>query len=966
MSGDLENELATLCHRFFDPPYEDKTPDNISAFFNRLIKDHQKVNITNDIRYFIPQLASYGNGRFAPMLDPCIEGLSPMHYVPDLQLNSSFMPTYDSDFQEQQIETDRNEVSSVKKPKEPSGPNTNTFSRIHSARSQKPQSNTQTFRVIHTSRSVQRRPKAPLSISELNPGLQLTLPRTARTAHSARTMSVDRPGSAKIDRFKFRKQLPPLKENQDHIMSAIYIRDNPNFFTGKMMKPKSREISIMPPDYPQYLIGNSFEILSSSGIINVSGSTAKVTSLPQFVLDNSNEFIVKQIFMNSKYSKYFFIWRDLFREKRFRRIVTNFDKLDIISRPLFSDLIDKIRDRILTNTKTLNIFPSGFDDGVNDVKFDEFQTVSNKSIMDMENIIISICTTTEKELSEFFRQVRATNLQMQLDFEELHSLNLLPPSLEGYSSDLKWRSQSLTREKERNKLLQKERKFAFHRQNYLGKFFIRIRSVYNGNLLRQCNRCMLSFLTRFSKNYVNIVIEEEEIDKEPTKQKSPKPPPPKVKYDRKLYPEIKKKEKKVVNNSNNKKRRLNKIYGMFDLDEGIVIEPAHEVFQSWITETVADIKHAFLLQNKQLSTDIICEVDPEFNCVFDDPLLTIERYKLWQDILQDCIEEVEDSYKFFHVKILPNKSFMMDLKKKVEYCNIFSELRNVSQLEQIISGLLDAEQQLIRWPRNIFHKVTFSEKPKDDSEKVDDQVSDEIVDFVLELRFAIEEALKYLRSALDGLKKRVVEEINNKVFSEIQEKWAEIHKNDSISRDDSKFIESRLLLYANIAQLLFSACPDVLGDVKGSLEVLTSVYRALNDKSNYIRVESLETFNKATESIGLAGVTFDPEDMQYEEEDEEEEAPSGLLDLMDMMMQKPKKKKKKKTKAGNKQTFNDNATQTMTDQEEELERKREEEKRKKLEEEKEKENQNQSQNEGSDQNENQNQNDNNNNNETQS
>lgn len=919
MNGELENELADLCHRFFDPPYIDKSPEKIMSFFERLIQENQKVTITNEIRYFIPILATYGNGKFASMLDPCIEDLSPMHYVPDLQLSSNF--NYDS--QEQQSDIDQN---TLHKPKEPSESKRSSYSRNYSSRSQKSTNdNNQTFRVIHTSRSFQRRPRAPVSISELSPGLQLTLPRTARTSHSARTMSVGRARTSRaVDRFSFRQQLPPLKENQDNIMPALYIRDNPNFFTGKKMKPKKREISIMPPQYPQHLIGNNFEILCSSGVINVKENKGTVTSLPQFVLDNSNDFMVHQIFKNSKAGKYFFIWKELFREKRFRRIITNFDKIDIISRPLFNEFIEKIRDRILTNTESLNIFDQYFDDGVNDVKFEEFQQVSNKSILEMEEVIISICTNTEKELSDFFRQVRATNLQMQLDFEELHSLNLLPPSLEEYSGDLKWRSPSLTREKERNKLLKRERRIAFDRQNYLGKFFIRARGVYNGTLLKQCYRCLLSFLSRFSKNFTDIHIElvyPEESHKS-------------LSQSQKINPDQSKKKHK--NKTKIKNRRLNKIYGLFDLNEGIIIEPTHEVFQKWIKDTVADIKHAFLLQNKQLSSEIISEVDPEFSCQFDNPLLTIERYPLWQEILEDVLDEVECSYVFFETKILPNKNFMKELKSQVEYCNKFNDIRNVDQLEMIIEGLLKADDTLIRWPRNIFHKVEKN-KDEENESKNGSESNDEIVDFILEMRLAIEEALKYLRAALEDLIKRAVNEINNKIFSEIQEKWSVIHKEERINKEDTRFIESRLLLYAKISKILVDANSDVLGDVKGSIEVLTSVYRALNNKSNYTHESMLELFNEAAETVGLTGVTFDPDDMEYGEEEEEEEANEIEAMLAKMNNTKPKKKKKKKkTKNANKIDFNDENTQTMTEEEEELERrkmKEEEERKKRLEEE---------------------------------
>ena len=480
MSEDLETELARLCHRYFDPPYVDTSPSSLLEFFQRLMEENQQVSITDEIRYYIPQLAKCENGLFSTMLDPCIEGLSPMHYVPDLSLKQNLF--------QHEVQPPK-----VEKPKQ--------SARIQSARTRKvlPKSDSSTHFQIRTVRDIQtarnyRRRTTTQSISELNPGYQLTLPKRqppssakSRQPMSARSMRQTTLGSSrKIDRFSFKKQLPPLERTQDNVISSLYIRDKPAFYTGKIMDPKNTDISIIPPQYPQYRIGNQFEILSTTGVIKVDGNKSEVTPLADFVQQKSNEFIVQQIFKNNIVHKCFFIWRERFRDKRFSRIVDKFDKLDTISRPLFSQMIDQIRSDILTITDPLNIFDAEFETGVNDVKFEEFQKASAESINQIDDAILSIADNTTKCLADFFRQIRSTNLQMQLDFEELHSLNLLPPSLESYSGDLKWRFPSLSRDKERNILLQKERNIALQRQYYLGKFFIRAVGVYNGMLIKQC------------------------------------------------------------------------------------------------------------------------------------------------------------------------------------------------------------------------------------------------------------------------------------------------------------------------------------------------------------------------------------------------------------------------------------------------------------------------------------------------
>ncbi|OHT12713.1 hypothetical protein TRFO_17441 [Tritrichomonas foetus] len=809
----LEEEFATLCHRFFDLPQKDKTPDNLSTFFSRLIQLNQKVLITDEIRYFIPMLASYGSGLFSGMLDPCIEGLSPMHYVPDLSLATNLMIN-----------------STIKTPRTPKS----------SRSTRNPRSRRLSNNRCQTARTP--RPK----ISDLNPVVQLSTVRSVPQTPKLGQL----PFAKRTARVSFKPQLPPLTQTHDNVISTLYIRDNPTFFTGKVMRPKSLDIHIMPPKFPTYMIGNHFEMLSGTGVTKFTGNMAAVNPLPQFVLDQSNEFMVRQIFKNNNVGKCFFVWRELFREKRFRRIVANFDRADIVARPLFSQLIDKIREDIIKFTDPLSIFPNDFDEAVNDVQFDEFQTVSNKSIMEMEEITIKMAGDTENTLSEFFRQIRATNLQMQLDFEELHSLNLLPPALEEYSGDLKWRFPSLSRQRERNILLRKERKVAFLRQNYLGRFFSRARAVYNGTLVKQCQKCLLKYLNRFTPTYVE-------------------------------------------------KRRMNKIYAIFDLDEGIVITPSHEEFHKWVESVVADIKHAYLLSNKLISSDIICEVDPEYECPHENPMLTIERFNDHKDMLKAAYAEIEDAFNYFQFKSLSLRNFMKELRKQVEYSRRFNNFHNFEELQSIIDSLLDSEKQLIAWPRNLFHKIPDNE---------------EIIDFILEIRPSIENALKYVREAMADLQKRVIDDLNNRVFVEIQEKWASV-KDSTITRADSKYIETRLVLYAIISDSLITAWKNLVGDLKGSFDALVSVYRSLNDKSPFTHVEALESFNNAAAKIGMAGVTFD-ENQEYEEEEEEVKEEEEEVKEMEKV-KKPRRKERRKPK-NQKQviSFNDIYVQTMTEEEE--------------------------------------------------
>ena len=66
--------------------------DNLQHFLGRLVASGQTLELSEPVRKVIPGLANIQSGNFIPLLSKTIEGLSPMHFVPDLNLETALRP----------------------------------------------------------------------------------------------------------------------------------------------------------------------------------------------------------------------------------------------------------------------------------------------------------------------------------------------------------------------------------------------------------------------------------------------------------------------------------------------------------------------------------------------------------------------------------------------------------------------------------------------------------------------------------------------------------------------------------------------------------------------------------------------------------------------------------------------------------------------------------------------------------
>ena len=77
-------EFLNLCKSFFNG--RSKSTQPLRTFFSLIMKNRKKLPLTSDVRQYIPKLAQVEDGIFIDMLTNSIDGITPLHFVPDLQL----------------------------------------------------------------------------------------------------------------------------------------------------------------------------------------------------------------------------------------------------------------------------------------------------------------------------------------------------------------------------------------------------------------------------------------------------------------------------------------------------------------------------------------------------------------------------------------------------------------------------------------------------------------------------------------------------------------------------------------------------------------------------------------------------------------------------------------------------------------------------------------------------------------
>ena len=757
-----ELELIRLCKQYA----KTNSPENLQVYFSRLIANNKRLQLTGTLRAVIPTLAAIQDGVFINMLSHTIDGLTPMHFVPDLTCT----------------------------PKAP--------------RAQRTRQNPRRSQTV-------RNFSSELPVREI-------MPKTARRSKSehpnpAKTMTARMKTNARI--IERMTHLPPLKETDNDVISQIYIAPDSAFYMCKREEKRDLDMKVLPPEYPKHRIGNTFSLMSNRGVVNFEGEQAGTIDLGQHIMDKTDGFLMQHQMIRKKLKyRTFYHWMAAYKEKLFRKVVDKYNHLNAVASPRFRGVMDRIGAYMMEVMDKITVYPEEFELKNEDVEFSEYRELMEDTVRQIGSVTSIAAAETSRILEEFFSEIRAVKVLMQLNFEELHSLSALPPALKKYSADLKWKTPSLYHERLRDAELLRQRELADRREEYLGRFFIKVNARYTGMLVLRARDVILTFLTRFDS-------------------------------------------------TKNAQRRVHKLQGFYDEELAIRVSPSKEEFQGWIKSNVEKLRNEFAQEDKLIDRSVITNMIPSFQFEFEEPANVIHRFTEIGVALDAAMKSSNEAYEFYETELQVHRDFIRSLMKAMKDSDEFQDLRDMEKLESVIGSLLQVKEELEQRPRNCFHKIK--------------RLGETRVDFAVDMKPAWDQGAKLLDKCMVALRDRMLDELNNSLFMEIQDLWS-VDKDKKITRAMCSSMEARMLMYSLMAVSIIKAWPEAMSDCKAGLDTVMGIYQQLADKTRYTHRDAAIHFNEAVDKFGLQLVRLqaeqedDDEEEDYEYEEYEEDAKENL------------------------------------------------------------------------------------------
>jgi len=785
---ETEDQLIILCDEYLKSKKIQSSSEPVRHFFWKLINSNDKLELTPRIRVYIPMLAQIDNGALCSFLLSHINGLSPTDFVPDLNLMSSTIPQEPSDKKSSRAPRRGNKKG------EPQTYRTKISPRLQ---------------IIRSKPTIEA-----LAISEI------TFPKSARTPR--RNSEVHLRNTKRSSRTKQspRDPLPPLTLIDSDILDTLRLSSNNDVFIGKKLDDKSLHWSIVPPSYPPIKPEEDFSILSRSSVVTIhSNECSSVQSLDQFVRDQTNEFLLENhmIRLRANY-RCFYTWRERYRDKLFSKIISLHNQHLAISYPSFDDLLFQIRIDVLNVTSKAVLFPQSFDQINDEVDFSDLKSFTNSSVESINKEIEELKSQIGKQIAGLFTSIKAANIMIQLGFEELHSLNQLPPSLQKFASDLKWKVPSLWREKMREKQLRNERKLATNRLNYLGTFFSKIRIQYNGQLVLQCKRVMIGFLDRFLE---------------------------KSQY----------------------RTRLHRIVANFHETKGLELTPTVDEFINWMNDTLSAIRATFFRGLNSDWNEIIYSIDPNYQYNIENPNNVLSRFKDLENATDQAIASVRFAYKGFMHELGSHAECICALERQLVFAKNHRNIRDISTVKKMIENLISKKEDLDRRPKSVFHRRQNN--------------SESQPDFIVDLRPACDVASQRYSIVMVNLRKSIQDELNN-IFNEINDPYSmkerKITRNLCINLET--LILQYSILCGVLIEAWPDSISDLKASLDSVMRVYRQqiekckyrrpeIARQLNDVADLFSIANVSVFKSEEEEYSLY------EEEEYYEEEEGSDVPNN-------------------------------------------------------------------------------------------
>ena len=301
----------------------------------------------------------------------------------------------------------------------------------------------------------------------------------------------------------------------------------------------------------------------------------------------------------------------------------------------------------------------------------------------------------------------------------------------------------------------------------------------------------------------------------------------------------------------NAQRRVHKLQGFYDEELAIRVSPSKEEFQGWIKTNVEKLRNEFAQEDKLIDRSVITSIIPSFQFEFEEPANVIHRFTEIGVALDAAMKSSNEAYEFYETELQVHRDFIRSLMKAMKDSDEFQDLRDMEKLESVIGSLLQVKEELEQRPRNCFHKIK--------------RLGETRVDFAVDMKPAWDQGAKLLDKCMVALRDRMLDELNNSLFMEIQDLWS-VDKDKKITRAMCSSMEARMLMYSLMAVSIIKAWPEAMSDCKAGLDTVMGIYQQLADKTRYTHRDAAIHFNEAVDKFGLQLVR-----LQAEQEDDDEE-----------------------------------------------------------------------------------------------
>ena len=409
---------------------------------------------------------------------------------------------------------------------------------------------------------------------------------------------------------------------------------------------------------PMIPINPDQKILNLNGMMQISRRTkGEFTPMKQYLHTNEKLFLTSTIPLFNNWIRHKFIkrWNARLKMKRFNRIKNSVLNSCPLGHTEFIETFIEFRDKAISIFQNVHALKT---DGEASEEFKDLVQNSNESLQEMREKMRELITALSKDMAHFIFQVRGISKILRADYQVLKTIEALPAPVVPYSFDDDNDKSSLTGCQVRAKILNKERRRAYDRKNYLSYFFIMFQLYMRDFLTQNFQVVLKEFYHRFIEN------------------------PP---------------------------TRMHQVDLLLDPNEGLVLAPSRAEFLNWFNVVDRAIKDCFFDNHITLEPEIIEQIFPNNDCPTIELIPDVAFNHELQRMRNEAIQLINEAYDHFEEKLTPSADVMTKLQERLGQIGGMKDFDNTDDYISITKEALGFVDKIASLSRIATYKSLFSD-----------------------------------------------------------------------------------------------------------------------------------------------------------------------------------------------------------------------------------------------------------------